>query len=218
MKAFPYFNCIQLLAHQLQYDYTDVVNVSVHGRDWCKLDQALLSNTRLIGVLTDRQRSPAKIAERMLEYGFDNYEMTIGEELEGTSHKISGLSLSEARNYNGSTLNCLILKRTRSNILNYGLADEAFTPLPGRPGMITKKPIRLAALSALQLHKADVFWDVGTCTGSIAIEAKRMFPALTVVAFEKRSECESIIRQNVKKFHAPGHSIGDGGRILPAAK
>ena len=210
VKAFPYFNCIQLLAHQLQYDYTDIVNVSVHGRDWCRLDQALLSNTRLIGVLTDRQRSPAKIAERMLEYGFENYTMTVGEELEGASHKISRLSLAEAKHYKGSDLNCLVLERIRSNVLNHGLADEAFTSLPGRPGMITKRPTRLATLSVLQLHKAGVFWDVGSCTGSIAIEAKRMFPALTVIAFEKRKECESIIQCNAKKFHAPGIQLVTG--------
>lgn len=210
IKAFPYFNCIQLLAHQLQYDYTDIVNVSVHGRDWLRLDQALISNTCLIGVLTDRQRSPAQIAQRMLEYGFDHYEMIVGEELEGVSHKISRLSLEEAKYYDGSDLNCLILKRTRPKAINYGLADDAFIPLPGRPGMITKRPVRLTTLSALQLHKAEVFWDVGSCTGSIAIEAKRMFTALTVIAFEKRKECHDIIRQNTRKLHTPGIQLVTG--------
>ena len=70
--------------------------------------------------------------------------------------------------------------------------------------MITKMPIRLLTLQALELPRASVFWDVGACTGSVSIEARLLFPHLRVVAFEIRPECEAIIRENCRRHGAPG--------------
>ncbi|HBK29516.1 MAG TPA: cobalamin biosynthesis bifunctional protein CbiET, partial [Parabacteroides sp.] len=48
------------------------------GRDWPAFDEALIRGETLIGVLTDRVHTPAVIAQRMLDYGYSNYEMLIG--------------------------------------------------------------------------------------------------------------------------------------------
>jgi precorrin-6Y C5,15-methyltransferase (decarboxylating) len=45
---------------------------------------------------------------------------------------------------------------------------------------------------------------VGFCTGSVAIEARRLFPQLAVVAFEQRPECEAMLDTNARQFSAPG--------------
>ncbi len=34
--------------------------------------------------------------------------------------------------------------------------------------MITKAPIRLLTLQALELNRRRVFWDIGFCTGSVS--------------------------------------------------
>ncbi len=207
LKAYPHFNCLQLLSHRLLLDYSQLCSVSLHGRDWSGLDEALLMDRPLIGVLTDAGKSPKAIALRLLDYGHDNYTMYIGEELEGEREQISTLPLEEAAHFESAALNCIILKRTLSYKNNIGIEDAHFSHLPGRPGMITKRPLRLAALSALQLHRAGTFWDIGSCTGSMAIEAKRMYPGLQVTAFEKREECRHLLQENTKKFRTPGISI-----------
>ena len=76
--------------------------------------------------------------------------------------------------------------------------------------MITKMPIRLLTLQALDLPKRHVFWDVGFCTGSVSIEARLQFPHLQICAFEIRSECEAIINENARRFGAPGIDIHIG--------
>ena len=76
--------------------------------------------------------------------------------------------------------------------------------------MITKMPIRLLTLQALDLPKRQVFWDIGFCTGSVSIEARLQFPHLTVCAFEIRPECEAIISENARRFGAPGIDIHIG--------
>ena len=76
--------------------------------------------------------------------------------------------------------------------------------------MITKMPIRLLTLQALELPSRHVFWDIGFCTGSVSIEARLQFPHLTICAFEIRPECEAIIQQNARRFGAPGIDIHIG--------
>ena len=111
LKAFPYFNSIQLLCHKTQTNYNNLTAVSVHGRDWSVLDEALINRNELIGVLTDNKKTPAVIAKRMLQYGFDNYTITIGESLDSVSEHIEQLDLSDCTAKTHNKLNCVLLKQ-----------------------------------------------------------------------------------------------------------
>jgi len=62
-------------------------------------------------------------------------------------------------------------------------------------------------VAQLQLAGKRVFWDIGFCTGSVAIEARCLFPHLRVVAFEKRPECEALIETNARRLSAPGLEV-----------
>ena len=77
--------------------------------------------------------------------------------------------------------------------------------------MITKAPIRLLSLQALELPQKSVLWDIGFCTGSVSIEARLQFPHLHVEAFEIRPECEALMQENSQRFGVPGinYHIGD---------
>ena len=86
----------------------------------------------------------------------------------------------------------------------FGIPDERFAHLNGRARMITKAPVRLLTLQALELNRRRVFWDVGFCTGSVSIEARLQFPHLTVVSFEVRAEGEELMNINSRRFGTPG--------------
>ncbi|CAM1343225.1 precorrin-6y C5,15-methyltransferase (decarboxylating) subunit CbiE [Tenacibaculum amylolyticum] len=207
----PYFSSIQLLANKTSTNSNELVTISVHGRSWDALDVALIEQQSLIGVLTDGHKNPKTIVERLLQYGFTNYEISIGEDLEGENEKVQTLSLSEAVTKNYHKLNCILLHRKEKRKQYFGIEDSNFEGLPGRPNMITKMPIRLTTLHLLEVLNASVFWDIGFCTGSISIEAKLKNPNLEIVAFEKREECEEILFTNQKRFGVPGINgvIGD---------
>ncbi|WP_435263088.1 precorrin-6y C5,15-methyltransferase (decarboxylating) subunit CbiE [Tenacibaculum sp. nBUS_03] len=204
LKAFPYFNSIQLLCHKTQTNYNNLKSISVHGRDWTALDEALIHRHELIGVLTDSKKTPAEIAKRMLQYGFDNYSITVGEALDGNNEHIEQLDLTTCSTKMHDNLNCILLKQIAPKNKHFGIPDTAFIPLTNRPNMITKMAIRLTTISTLELQNKKVFWDIGSCTGSVAIEAKQHFPHLKIVAFEKRTECNNIIGQNLERFSTPG--------------
>ena len=207
LHAIPYFNSLQLLCHKTQTNYNTLKTVSIHGRDWSALDQALIQRYDLIGVLTDNKKTPKEIAKRMLQYGFDNYSIIIGESLDGDEEHIAQLDLVTCTHKSHDQLNCVLLKQIAPKNKFFGIPDAFFIPLRNRANMITKMPIRLGTISALELQNKSVFWDIGSCTGSVAIEAKQHFPHLKIIAFEKREECGDIIQQNTERFSTPGIDI-----------
>jgi precorrin-6Y C5,15-methyltransferase (decarboxylating) len=204
VEIFPWFNSLQLLCHKARISYQHLRSVSVHGRSWSGLDEALIERHALIGVLTDAQKNPSAIARRMLEYNFDNYRMVIGECLEGKEEEVSYLSIEEATEKKYHPLNCVLLVKIAEKPKAFGIADGQFEGLEGRPNMITKMPVRLACLSALDLSNRNVLWDIGFCTGSLSIEAKNLFPRMEIFSFEKREECAAIFDSNTRKHAVPG--------------
>lgn len=208
MKVLSAFNSLQMLAHRLNMAYHDMRAVSLTGRPWDKFDEALICGEQLIGCLTDRNKTPNAIWKRMLDYGYDNYMMYVGENL-GNEERERISIFEEGNEYDNP--NCIILKRKSLIRRGFGIPDSNFHLLNGRSRMITKMPIRLASIAAMELDRKNSFWDIGFCTGSISIEAKLAFPHLHITAFEIRKEGKELMEANSRKFHAPGINavIGD---------
>ena len=212
IKVYPTFNSLQTLAHRIVMSYHDMIIVSLTGRPWNAFDAALIEGRNKIGILTDRQHTPSAIAERMLHYGYVEYQMYVGEHLGNTeAEHVARYSLEEAATTDFSFPNCLIITKNNNSSFQMGLPDNAFAILDGRPKMITKMPIRLLSIQALGLTCGSVLWDIGFCTGSISIEAKRMYPSIDVVAFEIREEGRELMEENTRRFRTPGITtvIGD---------
>lgn len=211
VEVIPSFNSLQMLAHKTLTPYHDMRTLSLTGRPWKALDAALISGEKLMGVLTDRDKTPAAIASRMLCYGYDNYRMVIGECLGNEDERIGEMSLAEAASAQFAMPNCVILKRTAARHRPFGIPEGEFELLDGRARMITKMPVRLLSLSMMDLHNRSVMWDIGFCTGSVSVEARLQFPQLDIVAFEIREAGRRLMEVNSRRFGAPGITavIGD---------
>ena len=211
LEVYPTFNSLQMLAHRLVMPYHDMRIVSLTGRPWPELDKALIEGCEKIGILTDREHTPATIAQRMTDYGYTYYNMYVGEHLGNPEQeRVSTLTLEEASQRAFEMPNCIIIESNHPHSCRYGIPDSSFTLLDGREKMITKMPIRILTLQALDLPNRHVLWDIGFCTGSVSIEARLQFPHLQIEAFEIRPECEPIINENSRKFGAPGINIHIG--------
>ncbi|WP_170178614.1 precorrin-6y C5,15-methyltransferase (decarboxylating) subunit CbiE [Flammeovirga pectinis] len=209
VSVFPHFNSLQLLAQKHVLNYSSLRTISLHGRNsWKPLDSCLIKGEELIGILTDKTHSPKHIAQRLLEYNFLDYDLLIGEELEGENERIRILSCVETLKVNDiQLLNCIILIKKSDKRIPLSFSDSSFQTLEGRPGMITKQAIRSITIPALELHSKSCFWDIGSCTGAIAIEAQLSYPNVSVLAFEIREECKDIIANNTYSHHCPGVQI-----------
>jgi precorrin-6Y C5,15-methyltransferase (decarboxylating) len=208
---FPAFNSLQLLTHRLVMPYHDMRIVSLTGRPWPEFDRALIERAGKIGVLTDNEHTPAAIANRMLDYGYHDYQMYVGEHLGNPKEeRISSWTLEEAAKQDFDYPNCLILVGNDSRPRYFGIPESEFALLDGREKMITKSPLRLLTMQALELPQKKVLWDIGFCTGSVSIEARLQFPNLHVEAFEIRPECETLIQENSRRFGVPGINVHIG--------
>lgn len=204
IQVYPTLNSLQQLGHRFGINYGEYKIISLTGRPWDELDKALIQGEEKMGILTDRKNTPVIIASRLLEFGYSNYEMLYGEHLGGPEARSMKLTLQEATKLDFTHPNCFFLQKTNQAFPKRGISETAFTPLEGRPKMITKMGIRLSTLALMELHSKKVFWDVGACTGSVSIEARLHHPHLKVVAFEIRKESEAIIQNNCRRFQTPG--------------
>lgn len=203
IRVYPSFNSLQMLAHRMLLPYQDMENVSLTGRPWSNLDPALIEDRPLIGVLTDRTKTPAMIARRLLEYNFD-YEMTVGENLGNDGNeRVRTMTPVEAAGMEFDVPNCVVLRLRKPRNLPFGLPESEFCHLDGRVKMITKMPVRLLTVAMLSLEGRKSFWDVGFCTGSVSIEVRRHYPSIAITSFEIRPEGEELMKVNSRRFSAP---------------
>ena len=81
-----------------------------------------------------------------------------------------------------------------------GLPDRAFVTFSDRPGLITKRDIRIQILADLAPQAQQVVWDVGAGTGSVSVEVNRLCPTAQVYAIEKTAAGHSLIQQNQSRL------------------
>ncbi|WP_241148893.1 precorrin-6Y C5,15-methyltransferase (decarboxylating) subunit CbiT [Photobacterium sanguinicancri] len=64
-------------------------------------------------------------------------------------------------------------------------------------GLITKQPIRHLALSSMRIRPDHSVWDIGTGSGSVAIEAAKQCWQGQVYTLESNNDCYESIEANI---------------------
>ena len=211
VRFFPSVSSVQHLCHVAKLPYDELVVVSLHGRNPDSLYRELLRQTPRIAVLTDEKYTLHWLAQTLLDYGYDNYTLWVGENLDSETEKVRHYSLKEVAETSFSALNVGLLVRKHKRVVPFGIPDKELMGLENRPNMITKMPIRLSTLHALRLSDKRVFWDIGFCTGAVSIEAKLRHPELCVVAFEKRLSCQDPVGHKYQTLGCRGYAGGVEG-------
>ncbi|WP_165847721.1 precorrin-6Y C5,15-methyltransferase (decarboxylating) subunit CbiT [Ammonifex thiophilus] len=89
-----------------------------------------------------------------------------------------------------------------------GLPDSCFRrqAIP-----LTRQEVRVVALAKLRLAPGQVFWDVGTGTGAVAVEAARLIrPEGKVYAVERDPERVAVARANASSWELDNLAILEG--------
>ena len=66
---------------------------------------------------------------------------------------------------------------------------------------MTKEEVREVSICKLKLYRGAVVYDIGSGTGSIAVEVAGLSDDIQVYAVEQKKEAVSLIWQNKEKFH-----------------
>ena len=206
---YPNVTTLQVAASKLKIPWHDIQTISLHGRkDIQPLLTALVKNNR-VAVFTDPDFNPAKVADELIRRGVDTFNMHVFEDLGTETEKTGCFELKEAVKQTFSPLNFIILNRIKQAVipLSLGLDDDLYLH---QRGLITKREIRVAGLSALEIEPHHTLWDLGAGCGSVAIEASLLAYEGIVLAVEKAPERIQLIRQNISRMGAYGVEVIHG--------
>lgn len=199
VEVIPGVSAVQEAFARIKEDMNGVKVLSVHGReaDFDRLALEVASNAKL-ALFTDSENSPALVARELLKRGFDSRAFVceaMGKKGEKTTR---GTLRSIARKKSFDPLNVFVImnERGRAREGGFGLPESLFRH---SGGMITKEEFRVISLAKLGLTARSVVWDIGACSGSVAIEAARLTTG-EVYAIEKDPARCADIEENSKRF------------------
>jgi precorrin-6Y C5,15-methyltransferase (decarboxylating) len=215
VEVIPQPSSVQLAFARAGLPWEDAAVISLHGRPLVGL-LARLRRTAKAAVLTDDERSPARIAAHLVEHGQgDAWSAWVCERLGGPGERVRSLALpalAAARDVD--PLNVLILQRTdaawRPPPAISFLHEDDFAKRMPKKGLITKREVRLLSLAALDIREDGVVWDIGAGSGSVAIEAALLAPAGRVYAVELDPEGVQICRDNARAHGADNVTVVHG--------
>lgn len=220
----PNLSSVQLAFSRLKLPWQDATFVSVHGRDFETLCQAVRQGQSKIAVLTDPDHSPAAIAHVILALDLPiRYQAWVCENLGGTGERVTKFDLILLKDQVFASLAVLILVRDQSledkvdlaTLPLIGIPDHLFHSFHDRPGLMTKREVRLLALGELALQSHHICWDIGAGSGSISIEMARHLSNGQVYAVEKSAAGVTLIHRNQAAFSVKNLSVTHG--VAPAS-
>lgn len=222
----PHVSSVQLAFSRVKLPWQEATLVSAHGRSLERLELAVKRGANPIAVLTDQVNTPAAIARFIESLALPStYRLWICENLGDEAERIQQLSLTAAQQVAVSPLNVVILERGESSpdlaqLPILGIPDQAFLNFGDRPGLMTKREIRVQILAELALQPGQVIWDIGAGTGSVSVEVARLVPNAQIWAIEKTTAGCGLIQQNCDRFaiqnvHVVKHKAPDGLADLP---
>ncbi|MBW1824880.1 MAG: precorrin-6y C5,15-methyltransferase (decarboxylating) subunit CbiE [Deltaproteobacteria bacterium] len=221
IEIMPNITTFQAAFAKIKESWDDAFLLSLHGRPIPHL-ASLMRRHKKMGILTDNTNTPQKIAKSILseDQSLKAVDVFIVEQLGMKKEKIHKYPLKSISKKSFSSLSAMILiaktrgeKKKEENI-SLGIPDVHFSH---QKGLITKDDVRIFTLAKLNLLKEGVFWDIGSGSGSIAVEAALLAPELEIFAIEKYKKRIEDIKKNIHKFNA-GRTItpvlGEAPQIL----
>lgn len=189
---------------RLGLPWDDALLVSAHARDPRPALAAALRHPK-VAILTDGAATPAWFAERMGGWsaGGGARTLTVAERLgedgervvTGTPEEIAAMAFEQP-----NVVVSLNPAAAAAELLGpaWALPEDDFDH---RAGMITKREVRAVALSHLGPRTGQLIWDVGSGSGSVAVECARLGAA--VVAIDDDPDAVARTRGNAEAFGVP---------------
>jgi len=231
VEIIPDLSCIQIAFSRIKESWDDAFLMSLHGGPHPEKRRrlpyeitdipALLQKHPKIAILTDKQNNPSEIARILVQSEISNLKskviMYVCERLgysdenisEGTPEEIASMTFGEP--------NIVIIKQSEAGFqpsaISFGLKENE---LAHSRGLITKDEVRAVTIHKLRLPQKGVFWDIGAGSGSVSIEAARLYPELKVFTLEKNEEQIDHIKENKGRFNAANIEIikGEAPEVL----
>jgi precorrin-6Y C5,15-methyltransferase (decarboxylating) len=200
---------LQLAFARLARPWQDASWISLHGRDPEALAARLQQRPAALAVLTDPSRGGAAEVRHLLRAsGLEAaYGLWLCERLGHPAERVLRLAPEAPLPADLDPLHLVVLiaeplapVAKPQALPLFGLADGLFLQHADRPGLMTKREVRIQLLAELQLPEQGVLWDIGAGVGSVGLEALRLRPALAAWFVEQRGGSAALIAANAERL------------------
>jgi len=209
VEVLPAVSSVALARARMGWSAESSEVVTLVGRDADVLRRELAVGRRLI-VLSADETTPARVAALLDETSFGPSRLVVLGDLGSAEEtRTEGRADDEDRwsrpmpRLNIITVDVAGVGR---NTWAPGLHDDLFS----HDGQLTKRDVRVSALSRLEPQPGQLLWDIGAGAGSIGIEWLRAHRLCRAVAIEAHPERAARIRRNAARFGVPGLDVVDG--------
>ncbi|MDC7277966.1 precorrin-6A reductase [Butyrivibrio fibrisolvens] len=219
VKILPGISSINAVAAKANLTWQDGHFLSAHGISEDKWRPALIDavqhrdNTFVITSGSKDVRDIGDILLALEQADKGKYRVFIGTNLY-SDEKTGWYSSEKCSTYNHDGLSTIIIQNQKPTpkVLAPELSDNDYIrdKVP-----MSKEEIRQLSICKLHLHKDAVVYDIGSGSGSVAVEMARMAPGIKVYAIELKDEACQLIRKNVDKFMLENVNVISG--IAPDA-
>lgn len=198
IRILPGISSVSYLASCIGESYHDAAILSMHGKLLPGLARRIQENEKTF-LFMSGVKDMRKLGTALTEAFMDDCIITAGYQLSYEDEEIRKLTPKECLSCEKEGLYiCFIYNPHPKKIpLTPGIADEEF--IRGKVPM-TKKEIREVSICKLRLHPGAVVYDIGSGTGSVAVEMAEMSPDIEVFALEQKPEAIELIEKNKEKF------------------
>ena len=197
VRLLPGVSSVQAFAARLKRPWQDWLLCSAHGVD-CDVVAAVCQD-RPAFFLTGGKRGPAALCRTLTDAGLGFLKATIGEDLGTADERITEGTAEAFSVRDFSPLSVLLAEPApRYPRRAPGIPDTAFLRAEKVP--MTKQEVRAVILAELAVSPEDVCWDIGTGTGSAAIELALSCRA--VYSVEREEAALKVAAQNRERFGA----------------
>ena len=180
-----------LAAAQMGWSLEGTLCLGLHAAPFDRLRPHLANGQRAIVLLRDGD-AVQQLYTYLSDAGFGDSALTIMEALGGPRERVTEFS----KHINPVQHPVCAAIEMRGDGETIGTTSGRSDALFEHDGQITKRPIRALTLSALAPKHGEHLWDLGTGSGSIAIEWLLSHPSLSASAVEANPERAKRAAQN----------------------
>ncbi len=221
LRFHPGPSSLQLAFARLGQPWQNAEWISLHGRDPLGLHRCLQKRPRSLAVLTDPSRGGLDEVRQILRSsGLEAaYALWLCEALGHKDERVQQLQPTDPTPSNLNALHLVVLLAQSApapkpeSLPLFGIDDGLFLQHDDRPGLMTKREVRIQLLAELSLPAQGVLWDLGAGTGSVGLEALRLRPELQLLAIEKRGGGARLIEANAQRLGVQPAAVLEGDAL-----
>lgn len=211
VTIYPGISSVSYLAAATGNAWQNAKLLSIHGMSDKRRAEALVKDAVRCNERTFVLVSGRNDVQRVSAWVSDIKAGCSGDSVMGSIRIIAGYNLGyddekitkpatsgDIAGQNGLYTLLILNDRPERKRLVPGICDEEFRRDMKVP--MTKKEIRVAAISSLEIRSGAVVYDIGSGTGSIAVECAMLSPDIKVYAFECNEKAQKLLRENIERF------------------